>query len=79
MTQGFNLCWACKRLREESVGDPIQTGTCDAYPLGIPLEIFAEGYDHRNSFPGDNGLRFEPIDETFAEDAVSLLQEFVKP
>jgi len=75
MSEGLNLCWACRRLREESVSDPVQTGTCDAYPLGIPLEIFVGGVDHRSPFPGDNGLQFDPIDEDFAEQAISLLEE----
>lgn len=34
--------------------------TCAAFPAGIPDEILRQGFDHRQEFPGDNGIRFEP-------------------
>ena len=37
---------------------------CDAFPNGIPEEIFILGEsDHTKPFKGDNGIRFEPIKE----------------
>lgn len=41
---------------------------CSAFPDGIPKEIL-KGYDHRNPFPGDNGIRFvlKPGNEQWLE------------
>lgn len=44
-------CFICKHLRSER--------KCIAFPQGIPDEIYFLGFDHRNEFPGDNGVRFE--------------------
>jgi hypothetical protein len=30
---------------------------------GIPEQILQDGYNHRQAFPGDHGLRFEAIPE----------------
>ncbi|MBB4772814.1 hypothetical protein [Actinomadura livida] len=32
---------------------------CDAFPEGVPNEIYRAGFDHRNPFEGDRGIRFE--------------------
>ena len=37
---------------------------CEAFgEQKIPEEIYAGGYDHRQPYKGDNGIRFEPIKE----------------
>lgn len=36
---------------------------CDAFLEGIPEEIFYNNADHTIPFPGDNGIRFEPIED----------------
>lgn len=59
------LCDACSRLR-----DADSHPTCEAFPDGIPDAIYFEAFDHRDPFPGDNGVRFVPSGE--ALDLVDL-------
>lgn len=33
---------------------------CAAFPDGVPDEIVRLGFDHRNPYEGDNGIRFTP-------------------
>ena len=35
--------------------------TCEAFPCGVPDEIFLGAFDHRRAYPGDDGIRFEKI------------------
>jgi hypothetical protein len=32
---------------------------CEAFPDLIPDQIYWHGFDHRNPYPGDNGVRFK--------------------
>jgi len=47
--------------------DP-KSGTCAAFPGGIPDDIYFGSFDHVNPYPNaenptDNGIRFEPIED----------------
>lgn len=54
-------CFACSRLRGII---PNLGWACDAFgDKPIPKEILVNAADHREPFPGDNGLRFEEKEE----------------
>lgn len=54
MSPQSQQCITCKHFRF--------AWTCDAFPDGIPTGIATGQHDHTEPFPGDNGIRFEPID-----------------
>lgn len=53
-------CMSCKHYvvypKESMIGRPY----CDAFPEGIPCEIWWEEMDHTESYPGDHGIQYEP-------------------
>lgn len=50
----------CVRCRHWSPGDALR---CAAFPKSdIPLEIWVGKNPHNDPYPGDRGIRFEPID-----------------
>ncbi len=65
-------CLACIHLSE---GGPL---TCAAYPKGIPTAILDGRHDHREPWPGDKGIRFQPRpDTTITIDALLAAQQAV--
>lgn len=52
-------CGKCARLDGSVPG----RFACQAFPKGIPDEIYAGTFDHRNAFKGDKGLQFVPRGE----------------
>ena len=51
------LCRTCKHWRR----DDFSGFTCNAFPDGIPDAILESDHDHRKPYPGDNGIRYEPV------------------
>jgi hypothetical protein len=49
------LCWKCRHFREDI--------TCKPFPQGIPWQILTSKADHHQPYPGDQGIRFEPLEE----------------
>jgi len=37
---------------------------CDAFPDGIPVEIFSSDFktDHTKPYPGDHGIQYSPLE-----------------
>lgn len=51
-------CQACKHFHAKKRGN-----YCNAYPdTPIPREILEMRVDHRSPHPGDQGIRWEPIE-----------------
>ncbi len=55
--QGITICMSCKHL---GVGEPTNqmdekypVPACTAFPDGIPIDIYYNGFDHREKFGGE--------------------------
>lgn len=59
-----SICDACARLGKRSNPEAQSSldrwiPYCDAFPERVPREIYTGQFDHREPYPGDNGIRFE--------------------
>jgi hypothetical protein len=60
-------CHLCRHLSTEG------GMRCAAFPDGIPWEIQAGEWDHRQPHPGDHGIRYDPLTpEEFRARAAAL-------
>ena len=49
----------CVTCRHKELSSP----TCAAFPNGIPSDILDGTVAHRAPYPGDRGIRYEPVSE----------------
>ena len=62
MSTPFPQCDLCNRLRS---GEP--NPTCDAFPEGIPVDLWNFSVSHQKPYVGDRGKQFEPLEEILKE------------
>jgi len=61
-TVGQPVCVGCVHLKRVNGRPDWVRLTCTAFPDGIPDAIVNNEADHRETFSGDNGIRFVPVD-----------------
>jgi hypothetical protein len=51
-------CFYCANLDRTNSFNPLR---CRAFPEMVPVPIPMNKHDHRKSYPGDQGILFEPL------------------
>ncbi len=64
-----SICPVCKHYHGNNQIEFL-IGTCDAYPDGIPIEVWKREINHIEPYSQDNGIQFEPIDDEILVNAV---------
>ena len=59
----------CLFCAHRIVGLPI---ACPAFPLNVPIDILTNEFDHRQPYPGDNGVMFVPEPWTTDDDLAKV-------
>jgi len=59
----FSQCINCKHLKLVKLNEDLKH-VCDAFPNGIPDEIYDNEIFHENAYPNDNGIRYNAIHGT---------------
>jgi hypothetical protein len=59
-----SICDSCDRLRKRSNLEAESSldkwiPYCEGFPDRVPREIYTGRFDHREPYPGDNGIRFQ--------------------
>ncbi|MEM1041694.1 MAG: hypothetical protein AAGI91_03610 [Bacteroidota bacterium] len=57
MIPAQSQCTACTHLDRQAAQEP----NCEAFPSGIPDEIWTNQVSHTESYPGDGGIFLELI------------------
>jgi hypothetical protein len=61
LTTMYVQCLECQHLDRTAPGGVLGEKRCAAYPFGMPLRIAMGRHDHREPYPDDRGIRFEPV------------------
>jgi antitoxin component HigA of HigAB toxin-antitoxin module len=65
----------CSRCKHHIVSKPGELPNCKAFPTQIPLSLLRNQHDHRKPYPGDHGIRFEPIEAWWVREWPEYLKE----